>query len=74
MTIEEIRQLPAVIPLWPDAGQALGYSRPRTYELVQRGEFDVPVMKKGSRYRVLLSDVLRALRIDEADQDGARLA
>ena len=29
---------PLVIPLWPDAGQALGLSRNGTYEAARRGE------------------------------------
>jgi hypothetical protein len=36
---------PRVIPLWPDAGKALGLSRNGTYEAAKRGE--IPTIRFG---------------------------
>jgi hypothetical protein len=36
---------PRVIPLWPDAGQALGLSRNGTYDAAKRGE--IPTLRFG---------------------------
>jgi hypothetical protein len=39
-----------VVPLWPDAGQALGLSRNRTYESARQGE--IPTIRFGRVLRV----------------------
>jgi hypothetical protein len=36
-----------VVPVWPDAGRALGLGRNATYEAVARGE--IPVIRFGRR-------------------------
>ncbi|MEW8230385.1 MAG: helix-turn-helix domain-containing protein [Candidatus Thiodiazotropha endolucinida] len=37
-------------PLWPDAGQILGYGKNATYEGARRGE--IPTIRIGGKYRV----------------------
>lgn len=32
---------PVLVPLWPDAGQALGLGRTKTFELAKTGELEV---------------------------------
>lgn len=51
-TADQVATLPAVIPLWPTAGEVLGIGRSLAYELARRGEFPVPVLRVGTQYRV----------------------
>lgn len=46
------------------AGNALGYSRQHSYNLIYRGEFPVPVHKVGRLYRVPTAPLLRYLGVD----------
>lgn len=57
----DLMALPAAIPLWPDAGRALNLGRSTTYELAQRGEFPVRLLRLGNQYRVPTADLLRYL-------------
>ncbi|GAA4199704.1 DNA methyltransferase [Microbispora amethystogenes] len=63
MTIEEVRALPAVVPLLT-AARALGLSRNTAYRLVKRGEFPCRVVQAGDTYRVPTIEVLRILSLD----------
>ncbi|WP_432523378.1 hypothetical protein [Kineococcus sp. SYSU DK006] len=54
------------------AGKAYGMGRTKTYELHQRGEFPVAVLRVGGRYVVRTADLLRALGI--TPEHGARTA
>lgn len=47
------------ISLWPEAGRALGIGRSTTYELVQRGEFPVRVLRLGTKMRVSKVELMR---------------
>lgn len=60
MTIEEVRALPAVIPLLT-AARALGLSRNTAYRLVKRGEFPCRVIQAGDVYRVPTIEILTVL-------------
>jgi hypothetical protein len=51
-TPEEVRCLGVTVDL-VTAGSVLGLGRSTTYELARRGEFPVPVLKVGHRYRVV---------------------
>lgn len=46
-----------VMPLWPDAGRALGLGRNATYEAVARGE--IPVIRFGRRIVVPKAKLLQ---------------
>ena len=51
-TADQVAALPAVIPLWPTAGEILGIGRSLAYDLARRGEFPVPVLRVGTQFRV----------------------
>jgi hypothetical protein len=52
------------IPLWPDAGEALGLRRSATYDAANRGE--IPGLLKIGGRRVVATAVLRrSLGLDE---------
>jgi predicted DNA-binding transcriptional regulator AlpA len=63
MTRDELLALPAVVPLWPTAGQAWGLKRNSTYELAQRGDFPCPVRRLGNRWVVVTEQLLESLDI-----------
>ena len=44
------------------AGQILGLSRNNAYTLVRRGDFPVPIIKAGSRYRIPVAALLAVLQ------------
>lgn len=57
LTLEEIRQQPALVSL-EQAARTFPMSRWQAYELTRRGEFPVRVLKIGHRYRVRTLDLL----------------
>jgi excisionase family DNA binding protein len=59
---------PLVIPLWPDAGQALGLSRGATYEAARRGQ--IPTVRFGKLIKVPTAALRRLL--EDAGQGGGR--
>ena len=50
---------PLVMPLWPDAGQALGLSRNATYDAARRGE--IPTIRFGKLIKVPTAALRRML-------------
>ncbi|MFD9905891.1 integrase [Streptomyces sp. NPDC059063] len=62
LTRDELLALPAVVDL-PTAGRALGLGRTKTYELAQRDEFPVRLLRLGSAYRVATAELLDLLRV-----------
>lgn len=63
MTRDELLALPATIDL-ATAARALGVGRGKAYEMVKRDEFPVPVIRFGSRIRVITEYLLRLLEIE----------
>ena len=61
-TPARIRALGAVTDI-ATAGAILGLSRSVAYDLAHRGEFPIPVIRAGSRYRVPVAALLSALHI-----------
>jgi predicted DNA-binding transcriptional regulator AlpA len=59
---EDIRALGAVTDL-PTAASIFGLGRSLAYELARTGDFPVPVIRVGSRYRVPVAAILAALRL-----------
>ncbi len=57
MTADEIRALPAMIPLYT-ANEALDLGRSTGYRLAKAGEYPVPVKRVGNGYRVATHEVL----------------
>ena len=62
-TTIDLSDLPPVIDMYPDAARVLGIGRTTAYELTRRGEFPVPVLKVGSRYRVVTGHLRELLRL-----------
>jgi hypothetical protein len=61
-TAERIRALGAVTDL-PTAAAIFGLSRTVAYDLAKNGQFLVPVLRAGTRYRVPVAPILAALHI-----------
>jgi predicted DNA-binding transcriptional regulator AlpA len=55
-SLADIDRLPPTIDI-PVAGSIIGLGRNKAYELVQRGEFPVPVLKLGCRLRVVTAHI-----------------
>ncbi len=62
MTVEEVIALPVSVDL-ATAGRALGVGRTKAHDMVTAGEFPVPVLRLGRRYRVNRVDLLRILGV-----------
>ncbi len=75
-TIDELRQWPATVPLWPDAAGALGLSRTAAYDLVRRGELPVRTLRLGRLLRVPTAELLTVLGIplDPAHEEAPSAA
>jgi excisionase family DNA binding protein len=63
MTTAELLALPVAMDL-VTAGRALGLGRTLAFELARAGEFPVPVLRLGTRYRVTRADLLKTLGLD----------
>lgn len=70
MSDEEIRALPAVVPL-AVAGRALGMGRDKTMQLYRSGEFPCKVLPLGRKLKVRRFELLSVLGLDEPDQPAA---
>lgn len=70
MPRDELMRLPPVIDL-ETAGRALGVGRTKAYELTQRDEFPVKILKVGTGYRVITSDLYRLLGVDRTTSEGS---
>jgi len=65
LTVDEVRALPAAVDL-VTAGRALGLGRTKSHEMARAGDFPLPLMRLGSRYRVRRSDLCALLGVDGA--------
>lgn len=73
MTTDEVRALPAAVDL-VTAGRALGIGRTKSHEMARAGEFPVPLLRLGTRYRVRRADLLALLGIEDEPSTGGRSA
>jgi hypothetical protein len=67
---EELLALPTTVDV-PTAARALNIGRTLAYQLARAGQFPVPVLRLGSRYRVVTSGLLVALGVPPAADSGA---
>lgn len=67
---EEIRALGVRTDL-ETAASIWGIGRTRAYELARNDEFPCPVVRIGAKYVVLVAPMLRALGIDQTDQEDS---
>lgn len=63
MTRDDLLALPATVDI-PTAAKAIGIGRVQAYELAGKGEFPCKVLKLGSRYKVITSELLKLLGVD----------
>jgi hypothetical protein len=62
-----------VVPLWPDAGQALGLSRNCTYDSAKRGE--IPTVRFGRVLRVPIVALRRMVEgFEQKPRSGGKAA
>lgn len=64
-TTEDVLALPVTVDLLT-AGQVLGMQRTATYRTARDGQFPVPLIRVGSRYRVAAADLRQALGLTSA--------
>lgn len=61
LTIAELYDLPALVPLWPTVGQALGLAESTTYQLAAESRLPFEVIRLGRRRNVRTVDLQRFL-------------
>ncbi|MFJ4692818.1 DNA-binding protein [Streptomyces sp. NPDC088766] len=61
LTIAEILNQPAVVPLWPIVGRALGLAESTTYQLAAEGRLPIEVIRLGRRRVARTIDLHRFL-------------
>lgn len=62
-TVAELNDLPPSLGL-EAAAMVLGIGRTNAYAMVQRGDFPVPVLRIGRRYRVSTQAILKLLGVE----------
>lgn len=72
LTIAEILDQPAVVPLWPTVGRALSLSESTTYQLAAEGRLPIEVIKLGRRRYARTSDLHRFLHLIPEENGAAR--
>jgi hypothetical protein len=70
LTLDELHALPAVVDV-PTAGRAYGLGERLAYELAQRGDFPVPVLKLGRLLRVRTCHLIADLAPDSSEAGPA---
>ncbi|GAA1749599.1 DNA-binding protein [Nonomuraea bangladeshensis] len=71
LTVKEVLDLPAAVNIGT-AGRAWGFGLSKSQDLARKGEFPCPVQRIGYTYRVLRSDILDALGIQDPALVGHR--
>jgi len=61
LTIAEILDQPAVVPLWPTVGRALGLAESTTYQLAAENRLPIEVIRLGRRRVARTVDLHRFL-------------
>ncbi|MFJ6293239.1 DNA-binding protein [Streptomyces griseoviridis] len=70
LTIAEILDLPAVVPLWPTVGRALGLAESTTYQLAAQGRLPFEAIPLGRRKVVRTVDLHNFLGIRPKETDA----
>lgn len=70
LTIAEILDQPAVVPLWPTVGRALGLAESTTYQLAAEGRLPIEVIRLGRRRVARTIDLHRFLGL-QPEGNGA---
>ncbi|MFB7289015.1 DNA-binding protein [Actinacidiphila glaucinigra] len=61
LTIAQILDQPALVPLWPTVGQALGLAESTTYQLAAQDRLPIEVIRLGRRRMARIVDLQRFL-------------
>lgn len=61
LSVAEILNLPALVPLWPTAGKALAQAESTTYQLAAEGRLPFEVIRLGRRRYVRTVDLHKFL-------------
>jgi hypothetical protein len=61
-TAEDVADLPVIIDI-VTAGRVLGMGRTAAYEAARRGDFPVPVLRVGNRYKVVTAHLRELLGV-----------
>lgn len=61
LTIAQLLDQPAVVPLWPTVGQALGLAQSTTYQLAAENKLPIECIRLGRRRVCRLIDLHRFL-------------
>lgn len=72
LSIAEILDLPAVVPLWPTVGRALGLAESTTYQLAAENRLPIEVIRIGRRRVARTIDLHRFLGLIPQENGAAR--
>ena len=71
LSIAEILDQPAVVPLWPTVGRALGLAESTTYQLAAEGRLPIEVIRLGRRRVARTIDLHRFLGLAPQENGAA---
>lgn len=71
LTIAEILDQPAVVPLWPTVGKALGLAESTTYQLAAENRLPIEVIRLGRRRVARTIDLHRFLGLVPQENGAA---
>lgn len=71
LSIAQILDQPAIVPIWPTVGQALGLAESTTYQLAAENRLPIEVIRLGRRRVARLVDLHRFLGLLPLENDNA---
>lgn len=71
LTIAQLLDQPAVIPLWPTVGRALGLAESTTYQLAAENRLPIEIIRLGRKRVCRLVDLHRFLGLLPTENDDA---
>lgn len=71
LSVAEILDLPALVPLWPTVGEALLLAESTTYQLAKEGRLPFEVIRLGRRRYVRTVDLHRFLGLMPENSNAA---
>ncbi|MGW0933626.1 helix-turn-helix domain-containing protein [Streptomyces sp. NPDC002666] len=74
LSVAEILDLPALVPLWPTVGQALLLAESTTYQLAKEGRLPFEVIRLGRRRYVRTVDLHKFLSLAPGNSEPAAAA
>ncbi|TXS35751.1 MerR family transcriptional regulator [Streptomyces sp. OR43] len=71
LSVAEILDLPALVPLWPTVGKAIQQAESTTYQLAKEGRLPFEVIRFGRRRYVRTVDLHRFLGLIPENSEAA---